>query len=104
MGRFETLPRLAAPTCGLAQVPPADLDIPNLGQLPLTQLPLGDALEPSAGGSTPRRTARAWAAQEAGLEHAPWDPDGAAILTDLDPRTLCGLPLCISAGLLVGRD
>jgi hypothetical protein len=34
-GRFETFPWLAArsPICGLAQVPPADLDIPILGQL-----------------------------------------------------------------------
>ena len=34
-GRFEPLPRLTAgsPTCGLAQVLPADLDIPILGQL-----------------------------------------------------------------------
>ena len=44
-GRFETLPWLAAqfPTCGLAQVSPADLDIPILGQLALAKLPLGDA-------------------------------------------------------------
>ena len=45
-GRFETLPWLAAPTCGLAQVPPADLHVPVVGQLALAQLPLGDALEP----------------------------------------------------------
>ena len=29
-----------------AEVPPADLDVPVLGQLPPAQLPLGDALEP----------------------------------------------------------
>jgi len=29
-----------------AQVPPADLDIPVLGQLAPAKLPLGDALEP----------------------------------------------------------
>ena len=48
IGRFETLPRLTAqsPTCELAQVPPADLDIPIFGQLAAAQLPLGDALEP----------------------------------------------------------
>ena len=32
----------------LAQVPPADLDIPVLGQLPPAQLPLGDAFEAGA--------------------------------------------------------
>jgi hypothetical protein len=31
---------------GLAQVPPADLHVPILGQLPAAQLPLSDALEP----------------------------------------------------------
>ena len=48
MGRFATLPWLAArsPTYGLAQIPPADLDIPILGQLAPSQLPLSDALEP----------------------------------------------------------
>jgi hypothetical protein len=30
------------------QVAPADLDIPILGQLVATQLPLGDALEPGS--------------------------------------------------------
>ena len=37
-GRFETFPWLTArsPNCGLAQVPPADLDIPILGQLAAT--------------------------------------------------------------------
>jgi len=46
--RFETLPRQAArsPTCGLAQIPSADLDIPVPGQLAPAQLPLSDALEP----------------------------------------------------------
>jgi hypothetical protein len=50
LGRFETLPWLAArsPTYGLAQIPPADLDIPILGQLAPAQLPLGDALEPGS--------------------------------------------------------
>jgi len=32
----------------LAQIPPADLDISVLGQLPAAQFPLGDALEPGA--------------------------------------------------------
>jgi hypothetical protein len=32
--------------CQLAQVPPVDLDIPVLRQLPPAQLPLADALEP----------------------------------------------------------
>jgi hypothetical protein len=35
-------------SCHLAQVPPADLYIPVLGQLPPAQLPLGDALEPGS--------------------------------------------------------
>ena len=50
LGRFETLPRLTAqsPTCGLAQIPRTDLDIPILGQLALAQLPLGDALKPGS--------------------------------------------------------
>jgi hypothetical protein len=46
-GRFETIiggrHSLAA---HLAQVPPADLDIPIVGQLPPPDLPLGDGLEP----------------------------------------------------------
>ena len=48
LGRFETLPWLAAqsPTCGLAQVPPADLDIPILAQLAPSRLPCGTAFEP----------------------------------------------------------
>jgi hypothetical protein len=33
-------------TWHLGQVPPANLDIPILGQLAATQLPLSDALEP----------------------------------------------------------
>jgi hypothetical protein len=36
------------PTYDLAQVPPADLDIPSLAQLAPSQLPLGDAREPRA--------------------------------------------------------
>jgi hypothetical protein len=32
----------------LAQSPPADLDIPIVGQLPPTDLPFGDALEPGS--------------------------------------------------------
>jgi hypothetical protein len=50
LGRFETFPWLAArsPTCGLAQIAPADLDIPVLGQLAPAQLPLRDALEPGS--------------------------------------------------------
>ena len=54
MGRFETLPWLAArsPTCGLAQVPSADLDIPILGQLAPSQLPFGDALDQGSEDST----------------------------------------------------
>jgi hypothetical protein len=35
-----------SPTYGLEQVPPADLDIPVLGQLAAAQFPLDDALEP----------------------------------------------------------
>jgi hypothetical protein len=48
LGRFETLPWLPArsPNCGLAQVPTADLNIPILGQLAPSQLPLGDRFEP----------------------------------------------------------
>ena len=50
MGRFETFPWLAArsPTYGLAQIPPADLHIPILGQLAPSQLPFGDAVESSS--------------------------------------------------------
>jgi hypothetical protein len=43
-GRFGEV-RLMS-TCPLAQIPPADLHIPGLGQLAPTQLPLGDALKP----------------------------------------------------------
>jgi len=48
MGRFKTFPWLAArsPTCGLPQIPPADLDIPVLGHPAPSQLPFGNALEP----------------------------------------------------------
>jgi hypothetical protein len=34
------------PMAALGPIPPADLDIPVLGQLPPAQLPLSDALEP----------------------------------------------------------
>ena len=46
--RFDTFPWLAArsPAYGLAQVPPANLDILILGQLAPSQFPLDDALEP----------------------------------------------------------
>jgi len=48
-GRFQTLLTCRhGPTWHLAQVPPADLDIPILGQLAPSQLPLGDALEPGS--------------------------------------------------------
>jgi hypothetical protein len=36
------------PTRHLAQVPPADLDIPIVGQLALPEFSLGDALEPGS--------------------------------------------------------
>jgi hypothetical protein len=59
----------------LAQVPPADLDIPVLGQLAAAQLPLSDAIEPGSlevvgldaafGGGRLREQA---------LEYAPRDP------------------------------
>jgi len=35
-------------TVDLAQVPPADLGIPVVGQTPAAQLPLGDTLEPGS--------------------------------------------------------
>jgi hypothetical protein len=69
---------------------------PILGQLPPTQLLLGDALEPGA-----LEVVRLNAAfgrgplREQALEHAPWDPDHAAVLADLG-----GLPLGIQAGIL----
>ena len=49
--RAELGPVITEPRACLAQcceIPPADLDIPILGQLALAQLPLGDALEPGA--------------------------------------------------------
>jgi len=47
LGRFETLPRPSArsPAWHLAQIPPADLDIPIIGQLALPEFSLGDPLE-----------------------------------------------------------
>jgi hypothetical protein len=65
-GRFETLlPAIGhRPHLALGLVPPADLDISVLGQLAPAQLSLSDTLEPgAAGGSTPRRIARGWAAR-----------------------------------------
>jgi hypothetical protein len=35
----------ASPMTHLPQIPPADLDIPIVGQLPLTELALGNAFE-----------------------------------------------------------
>ena len=51
-------PWLAArsPTYGLAQIPPADLDIPILGQLAPSQLPLGDAFEQTTTATSTRRS------------------------------------------------
>jgi hypothetical protein len=82
----------------LAQIPPADLHIPVLGQPAPAQLPLSDALEagpleivgfdaPLGGGPIGREP----------LEYAPRHPDHAAVLADLDPE-LHGLPLGIPAG------
>ena len=46
MGRIETLPGdRHRPHLALGLVPPADLDIPILGQPALARFPLGDALE-----------------------------------------------------------
>ena len=63
----------------LAQVAPANLDIPVLSQLAPAQLPLSDAFEPS-----PLEIVRLDAALGGGplgqepLEHAPRDPDHTA--------------------------
>ena len=60
-----------------AQVPPADLDIPILGQLAPSQLPLSNALEPG-----PLKVVRLDAAlgsgplREQALKHSPRDPRG----------------------------
>jgi len=66
-----------------AQVPPADLDIPILGQLAPSQLPLGDALEPG-----PLEVVRLDAPlrgpplRQYPLEHAAREPDDAAVFAD----------------------
>ena len=88
----------------LAQIPPADLHIPILGQLPPAQLPLGDALEagpleevcfdaPLGGGPLSGQP----------LEHPPRNPDHSPALADLDPE-LHGLPLGTPAGDLGERE
>ena len=46
-GRFETLPACRHRfLLVLAQITPTDLNVPILGQLTPTELPLGDALKP----------------------------------------------------------
>ena len=84
----------------LAQVAPADLHVPILGQLAPAQLPLGDALEPG-----PLKEGGRDAALRGGplgqwtLEHAPRHPDDAAVLADLN-RKLDGLPIRVPTGVL----
>jgi putative ABC transport system substrate-binding protein len=101
MGRFETLlSRRHGSDRYSAHVPPADLDIPVLGQLPPTHLPLGNAFEPGRleivrldaplGG---------WPVGQEPLEDAPRDPDHAAVLPDLDPEHY-GLPIGVSAAII----
>jgi hypothetical protein len=84
----------------LAQIASADLHIPVLGQLAPAQLPLGDGLEPGplevVSLDTPLGGGRS---ERQPLEDAPWDPDHAAVLADLDPE-LDSLPLGVPAGAL----
>ena len=88
------------PRLDLAQIPPAELHIPVLGQLPPTDLSFGNALEPGplsvAGFNTPL-----WGGPlgEQPLEHAPRHSNHAAVLADLDPE-LHRLPLGLPAGVL----
>jgi hypothetical protein len=93
LGRSRRLP-----TWRLAQVPPTDLHVPVLGQLPLPQLPLVDALEPGpleiVGFDTLLGRGSLW---EQALEYAPGDGDHTAVLSDLDPE-LDGLPLGFPMG------
>ena len=80
--------------------PPADLHVPILGQLPPTDLPLGDALEPGTleivGLDAPLRR-RSFGQKT--LEHPPRNPDHTTVLPNLDAE-LHRLPLGIPAGVL----
>ena len=83
----------------LAQVPPADLHIPILGQLPSSQLPFGDGLEPGSPKIVCLDTALGGRAlREQSLEHTAPDPDDTAVLPDLD-RELYGLVLGVPMGV-----
>ena len=71
-----------------SQAPPTDLKVPALSQLPLAELPLGDALEPGPlGGASSNEPLGGWVAPGAALEDAPRDPNHPAVLTDLDPNS-----------------
>jgi hypothetical protein len=53
--------------------------------------------------STPQRTVGDGSFREEALEHAPRDPDHAAVFADLDPE-LHRLPLGVPAGILGHTD
>src|ERR1700757_2055923 len=84
----------------LAQVSPADLDIPVLGQLPPAKLSLGNALEPR-----PLKVVCFDASFRGGplgqepLKDPPRYPDHATVFADLDTE-LHGLVLGVPSGIL----
>jgi hypothetical protein len=67
----------------ISQVPPGDLDVAAIGQLPPTQLALGNPFEARALQMVGFKAAlRGWALRQEALEHTPREPDNPLVLAD----------------------